>query len=483
MNLKDSSLLKNQCFINGQWCNAVSLKTIDVFNPATGELISTVPEAGKIEAETAVESAKQALSAWQAKSAKERGYILRAWYNLVVENLDDLAIIMTHEQGKPFEESKNEILYGASYIEWYAEEGKRIYGDIIPSQSSDKRILVTKEPIGVCAAITPWNFPNAMITRKAAPALAAGCSFVVKPASQTPLSALALAELAHRAGIPDGIFNVVTGIDYEIGDVFTKNDIVKKFTFTGSTNVGKKLMAQCASTVKRVSLELGGNAPFIVFDDADLNEAVQHAMSSKFRNAGQTCICANRIYVQSGIYDEFVIKLTKEIESLVLGNGMREGVTCGPLIEQSSVLKVKEHIDDAIVKGGVLVTGGSVESLNSLFFKPTLIKNVDSTMKVSKEETFGPLAPIFKFEDEEEVIHLANDTEYGLAAYLFSKDLGRVTRVSNKLEYGMVAVNTSALSNEAAPFGGIKQSGLGREGSKYGIEDYLEIKYVLLSGI
>lgn len=483
MNLKDSSLLKSQCFINGQWCNSESLKVIEVFNPATGELITTVPESGENEAEIAVQSAKKALAAWQAKSAKERGYILRAWYGLVVENLDDLATIMTHEQGKPFEESKSEILYGASYIEWYAEEGKRIYGDIIPSPSNDKRILVTKVPIGVCAAITPWNFPSAMITRKAAPALAAGCSFVVKPASQTPLSALALAELSQRAGIPDGVFNVITGIDYEIGDVFTSNDIVKKFSFTGSTNVGKKLMAQCASTVKKVSLELGGNAPFIVFDDADLNEAVQHAMSSKFRNAGQTCICANRIYVQSGIYEEFISRLTQEIDSLVLGNGMQKDVTCGPLIEQRSVLKVKEHIDDAIAKGGVLITGGSLKDPNSLFFKPTLIKDANSTMKVSKEETFGPLAPVFKFEEEEEVVRLANDTEYGLAAYLFSKDLGRVTRVSNKLEYGMVAVNTSALSNEAAPFGGIKQSGLGREGSKYGIEDYLEIKYILLSGI
>lgn len=483
MNLKDQGLLKKQCFINGEWCNAESLKTIDVFNPATGKLIATVPECGKLEAERAVQCAQEALPEWQSKSAKERGKILRAWYNLLIENLDDLATILTHEQGKPFEEAKSEILYGASYIEWYAEEGKRIYGDIIPSPSSDKKILVTKEPIGVCAAITPWNFPNAMITRKAAPALAAGCSFVIKPASQTPLSALALAELAHRAGIPDGIFNVITGIDYEIGDVFTGNDIVKKFSFTGSTKVGKQLMAQCASTVKRVSLELGGNAPFIVFNDADLNEAVQGAMISKFRNAGQTCICANRIYVQSGIYEEFISRFTKEIDSLVLGDGMRSDVTCGPLIEQSSVLKIKEHIDDAIAKGGVLVTGGSVENSNSLFFKPTLIKNITSKMIVSKEETFGPLAPIFKFEEEEEVIHLANDTEYGLAAYLFSKDLGRVMRVSSKLEYGMVAVNTSALSNEAAPFGGIKQSGLGREGSKYGIEDYLEIKYILLGGI
>lgn len=483
MQLKDPSLFKTQCYINGQWCDADSGETIAVYNPATGEEIARVPKMGRAEADRAVAAASDAFKSWKKKSAKERSNIMRRWYDLLIANQEDLGIILTMEQGKPLAEAKGEIVYGANYFEWYAEEAKRVYGDTIPAPSDDKRILVTKEPIGVCAAITPWNFPNAMITRKAAPAIAVGCTFVIRPASQTPLSAFAVAELAHRAGIPAGVFNVLTGGSSEIGKVLTEDDRVKKFSFTGSTEVGSKLMAQCAGTIKKVSLELGGNAPFIVFNDADLDDAVIGALACKFRNAGQTCVCTNRIYVQSGIYDEFVSKLTTAVAGLKIGNGLEEGVNFGPMIDSNAIAKVKEHIEDAVSKGGEIVYGGEQTAHGDLFFEPTIIKNVTQAMKVSKEETFGPLAPIFKFETEEEVIGYANDTEFGLASYFYTRDIGRIIRVSEGLEYGMVAVNTGILSNEAAPFGGVKQSGLGREGSKYGIDDYLEIKYTLIAGL
>lgn len=483
MQLKDPSLFKTQCYIDGQWCDAESGETIAVYNPATGEEIARVPKMGRAEADRAVAAASAALKRWKSKSAKERSNIVRRWYDLLIANQEDLGIILTMEQGKPLAEAKGEIVYGANYFEWYAEEAKRVYGDTIPAPSGDRRILVTKEPIGVCAAITPWNFPNAMIARKAAPAIAVGCTFVIRPASQTPLSAFAVAELAHRAGVPAGVFNVLTGGSTEIGQVLTEDDRVKKFSFTGSTEVGSKLMAQCAGTIKKVSLELGGNAPFIVFNDADLDEAVMGVLACKFRNAGQTCVCTNRIYVQSGVYDTFIEKLTAATAGLKIGNGLDEGVNFGPLIDSHAIAKVKGHIDDAVSKGGEIVYGGEQTSHGDLFFQPTIIKNVTQAMKVAKEETFGPLAPIFKFETEEEVLAYANDTEFGLASYFYSRDIGRIIRVSEGLEYGMVAVNTGILSNEAAPFGGVKQSGLGREGSKYGIDDYLEIKYTLIAGL
>ena len=483
MQLKDPSLFKTQCYIDGQWCDADSGDTIAVHNPATGEEIARVPKMGRAEADRAVAAASAALKSWKSKSAKERSNIMRRWYDLLIANQEDLGIILTMEQGKPLAEAKGEIVYGANYFEWYAEEAKRVYGDTIPAPSGDKRILVTKEPIGVCAAITPWNFPNAMITRKAAPAIAVGCTFVIRPASQTPLSAFAVAELAHRAGVPAGVFNVLTGGSTEIGQVLTEDDRVKKFSFTGSTEVGSKLMALCAGTMKKVSLELGGNAPFIVFNDADLDDAVIGALACKFRNAGQTCVCTNRIYVQSGVYDAFIEKLTAATAGLKIGNGLDEGVNFGPMIDSNAIAKVKEHIDDAVSKGGEIVYGGEQTEHGDLFFQPTIIKNVTQAMKVAKEETFGPLAPIFKFETEEEVLAYANDTEFGLASYFYSRDIGRIIRVSEGLEYGMVAVNTGILSNEAAPFGGVKQSGLGREGSKYGIDDYLEIKYTLIAGL
>ena len=483
MQLKDPSLLKTQCYIDGQWCDADSGETIEVYNSATGELIAEVPKMGRAEADRAVAAASAALKSWKSKSAKERSQIMRRWYDLLIQHQEDLGIILTMEQGKPLAEAKGEIVYGANYFEWYAEEAKRVYGDTIPAPSGDKRILVTKEPIGVCAAITPWNFPNAMITRKAAPAIAVGCTFVVRPASQTPLSAFAVAELAHRAGVPAGVFNVLTGGSTEIGSVLTEDDRVKKFSFTGSTEVGSKLMAQCAGTIKKVSLELGGNAPFIVFNDADLDDAVVGALACKFRNAGQTCVCTNRIYVQSGVYDAFIEKLSKAVAGLKIGNGLDEGVNFGPMIDGKAVAKVKEHIEDALSKGGEIVYGGEGDENGDLFFQPTIVKNVTQEMKVAREETFGPLAPIFKFETEDEVIGYANDTEFGLASYFYSRDIGRIIRVSEALEYGMVAVNTGILSNEAAPFGGVKQSGLGREGSKYGIDDYLEIKYTLIAGL
>jgi succinate-semialdehyde dehydrogenase/glutarate-semialdehyde dehydrogenase len=483
LNLKDPSLLKQRAYIDGQWVAADSGATFEVTNPATGDVIARVPQMGEAEAERAVVAAHKALKQWKRKTAKQRSELLLGWYALMQENLDDLALILTAEQGKPLAEARGELANGTSFVQWFAEEAKRIYGDTIPQPSGDKRIIVTKEPIGVAAAITPWNFPHAMITRKVAPALAAGCTMVLRPASQTPLSALALAALAERAGIPAGVFSIITGSATQIGGVLTRHQLVRKFSFTGSTAVGRLLIGQCADTVKKVSMELGGNAPFIVFDDADLDQAVEGAMLSKFRNAGQTCVCANRIYVQDGIYNLFAEKLAVAAQKLVLGNGAEAGVTQGPMIDDAAVRKVEEHISDALEQGARLVTGGKRHALGGSFFQPTVLTGVTATMKVAQEETFGPLAPLFRFSTEEEAIAQANATEFGLASYFYTRDIGRVMRVSEELEYGMVGVNTAAIANEMAPFGGVKQSGLGREGSKYGIEDYLEIKYVCLGGI
>ena len=482
--LKDPSLFKQQCYLNGAWVDApAGTETTTVTNPATGEVIGHVPRMGRDAAAQAINDANASWKAWRNKTAKERSAILRKWFELMVANADDLALILTTEQGKPLAEAKGEILYSASFIEWFSEEGKRIYGDTIPTVAMDKRIMVTKEPIGVCVAITPWNFPSAMITRKAAPALAAGCPMIVRPADLTPFSALAMAELAHRAGIPTGVFQVITGRSSELGAEFTENPIVRKLTFTGSTEVGRKLMAQCAPTIKKLSLELGGNAPFIVFNDADLDAAVEGAIASKYRNAGQTCVCANRLYVQSGVYDEFAKKLAVAVGNLNVGNGVDAGVTTGPMIEEKAVQKVEEHIADATSKGASVILGGKRHTLGHSFFEPTILTNVTQQMLVAREETFGPLAPLFKFETEEEVIQYANDTEFGLASYFYSRDIGRIFRVAEALEYGMVGVNSGLISNEVAPFGGVKQSGLGREGSKYGIEDYLIIKYTCLAGL
>jgi succinate-semialdehyde dehydrogenase/glutarate-semialdehyde dehydrogenase len=483
LNLKDPSLFRQMAYIDGQWVGADSGQTFEVTNPATGEVIAKVPQMGEAEAERAVVAAHKAFKQWKRKTAKQRSDVLQNWYALMQDNLDDLAQILTAEQGKPLAEARGELANGTSFVQWFAEEAKRIYGDTIPQPSADKRIIVTKEPIGVAAAITPWNFPHAMITRKVAPALAAGCAMVLRPASQTPLSALALAVLAERAGIPAGVFSVITGSATQIGGVLTRHQWVRKFSFTGSTPVGRLLIGQCADTVKKVSMELGGNAPFIVFDDADLDQAVEGAMLSKFRNAGQTCVCANRIYVQDGVYDVFAEKLAAAAQKLVLGNGVEPGVTQGPMIDEAAVRKVEEHIGDALEKGARLVTGGQRHALGGSFFEPTVLTDVTADMKVASEETFGPLAPLFRFSTEEEVIEQANDTEFGLASYFYARDIGRVMRVSEELEYGMVGVNTAAIANEMAPFGGVKQSGLGREGSKYGIEDYLEIKYVCLGGV
>lgn len=480
MQLNDSTLFRQQAFIQGKWCDAESKKTIEVTNPANAQLLGTVPKMGANETRTAIEAANQALPAWRALTAKERAIILRRWFDLMMANQDDLAKLMTLEQGKPLAEAKGEITYAASFIEWFAEEGKRIYGDTIPGHQADKRLIVIKQPIGVTAAITPWNFPAAMITRKAGPALAAGCTMVLKPASQTPFSALALAELAQRAGIPDSVFNVVTGSASEVGNELTGNPLVRKLSFTGSTEIGRQLMQQCAKDIKKVSLELGGNAPFIVFDDADLDKAVDGALASKFRNAGQTCVCANRLYVQDGVYDAFAKKLQAAVEKLTLGDGLAQGVTTGPLIDEKAVAKVKEHIEDALSKGARIITGGQPHELGGNFFQPTILVDVPASAKVAKEETFGPLAPLFRFKDEADVVAQANDTEFGLAAYFYARDLSRVFRVGEALEYGIVGINTGIISNEVAPFGGIKASGLGREGSKYGIEDYLEIKYMCI---
>ena len=479
MQLKDAQLFRQQAYINGEWLDADNGQTIKVTNPATGEVIGTVPKMGTAETRRAIEAADKALPAWRALTAKERSAKLRRWFELMIENQDDLARLMTTEQGKPLAEAKGEIAYAASFIEWFAEEAKRVYGDTIPGHQPDKRLIVIKQPIGVTAAITPWNFPAAMITRKAGPALAAGCTMVLKPASQTPYSALALVELAHRAGIPAGVLSVVTGSAGEVGGELTGNSLVRKLSFTGSTEIGRKLMEECAKDIKKVSLELGGNAPFIVFDDADLDKAVEGAIISKYRNNGQTCVCANRIYVQDGVYDAFAQKLAAAVAKLKIGNGLEEGTTTGPLIDGKAVAKVQEHIEDAVGKGAKVLSGGKIIEGN--FFEPTILVDVPKTAAVAKEETFGPLAPLFRFKDEAEVIAMSNDTEFGLASYFYARDMSRVFRVAEALEYGMVGINTGLISNEVAPFGGIKASGLGREGSKYGIEDYLEIKYLCIS--
>jgi succinate-semialdehyde dehydrogenase / glutarate-semialdehyde dehydrogenase len=483
LTLNDPTLLKTHAFIAGEWQGADDDATFEVRNPATGETIATVPRMGTAETRRAIDTANAAWPAWRATTAKHRATILRKWHDLMLENADDLAKILTNEQGKPLAEAKGEIQYAASFLEWFAEEGKRVYGDTIPTPAGDKRIVVTKEPIGVCAAITPWNFPAAMITRKVGPALAAGCPIIVKPAEATPLSALALAVLAERAGVPRGVFSVVTGEPKTIGAELTGNPVVRKLSFTGSTPVGRLLMAQCAPTVKKVSLELGGNAPFIVFDDADLDAAVAGAIASKYRNSGQTCVCTNRFYVHGKVYDAFAEKLRVAVEQLKIGRGTEDGVTQGPLINEAAVLKVESHIEDALAKGARIVTGGKRHALGHGFFEPTVLANVTPSMKVARDETFGPLAPLFRFSSDEEVIRMANDTEFGLASYFYSRDIGRVWRVAEALEYGMIGINTGLISNEVAPFGGIKQSGLGREGSHYGIDDYVVIKYMCVGGI
>jgi succinate-semialdehyde dehydrogenase/glutarate-semialdehyde dehydrogenase len=481
--IKDKSLFRQQGFIDGKWVDADSGKNIDVNNPATGEILGTVPNMGAAETKRAIEAANAAWGTWRAKTGKERAAILRKLFNLMMESQDDLATLMTAEQGKPLAESKGEIAYAASFIEWFAEEGKRTYGDVIPTFQSDKRIIVQKEPVGVVAAITPWNFPAAMITRKAGPALAAGCPLVIKPATQTPFSALALAELAQRAGVPDGVFNVLTGSAREIGGEMTSNPIVRKLTFTGSTEVGKVLLAQCAQTIKKTSMELGGNAPFIVFDDADLDAAVQGAIASKYRNTGQTCVCANRFLVQDGVYDAFAAKLAAAVAKLKVGDGLKGETQQGPLIDDKAVAKVEEHIADAVKKGARIIAGGKRHSLGGTFFEPTILADVTPKMLVAKEETFGPVAPLFRFKTDAEAIKMSNDTEFGLAAYFYSRDVGRIWRVAEAIEYGIVGINTGLISTELAPFGGVKESGLGREGSKYGIEDYLEVKYMCLGGL
>src|SRR5215510_8086971 len=483
VSLKDSKLFRQSNYVDGSWIDARSGATIDVDNPATGEVTGTVPKCGTAETRAAIEAADRALPAWRKKTAAERAAVVRRWYELMLEHQEDLARLMTIEQGKPLTESKGEVVYAASFLEWFAEEAKRVYGDTIPGHQADQRIVVIKQPIGVVACITPWNFPLAMITRKAGPAIAAGCTVVLKPASQTPFSALALAELAERAGIPKGVFNVVTGSAGEIGSELTSNPIVKKLSFTGSTEVVKLLMAQCAQTVKKLSLELGGNAPFIVFDDADLDAAVEGAIASKYRNTGQTCVCVNRIYVQEGVYDAFASKLSDAVKKLKPAPGLEPGATQGPLIDNKAVAKVEEHISDALSKGARVVLGGNRHARGGRFFEPTVIVDVTPHMMVAREETFGPVAPLFKFKTEDEAVAMANDTEFGLAAYFYGSDIARVWRVAEALESGMVGINTGLISTEVAPFGGVKESGLGREGSKYGIEEYLEIKYLCLGGI
>jgi len=480
MKLHDSSILRDTCYINGEWCGKPS---IPVTNPATGETLAAVPRFGKEEAETAVAAAAAALPGWSAQTAQARSGLLRRWFDLIVANKEDLAVILTSEQGKPLAEALAEIDYAASFIEFYAEEAKRIYGETIPSHRTDARIVTIRQPLGVVAAITPWNFPAAMITRKIGPALAAGCTTVCKPATDTPLTAFALAELADRAGIPPGVLNVITGKSSEIGEEWTTNPAVRGITFTGSTEIGKVLMRQASSTVKKVSLELGGNAPLIVFNDADLDAAVEGTIVSKFRNMGQTCVCSNRIYVQDDVYDEYCEKLVNAVRKLNLGNGLVNGVTQGPLINTAAVEKAEEHIADAVSKGAEIVAGGTRHSLGGTFFEPTVLKNVTTEMLVTKEETFAPVAPLYRFADDAEVVKLANATEFGLAAYFFSRDLGRVWRVAEALEYGMVGVNTGLISTAFAPFGGIKESGIGREGSAHGIDEYVEIKYILMAGI
>jgi len=483
MNLRDPDLLRESCYVDGRWIGAHGGGTLPVRNPATGETLGSIPNMGTAETREAIEAAARAYPAWAARTAKDRATILRRWFDLMIANQEDLAVLMTAEQGKPLAEAKGEIAYAASFIEWFAEEGKRLYGDVIPGHQPDKRILVLRQPVGVVAAITPWNFPSAMITRKAGPALAAGCTFVCKPATQTPYSALALAHLADRAGIPQGVFNVVTGSATQIGAEMTSNPRVRKLTFTGSTEIGKKLMAQCAATMKKISMELGGNAPFIVFDDADLDAAVQGAIASKYRNTGQTCVCANRLLVQAGVYDEFAKKLGAAVGALRIGDGLAGATDQGPLIDAKALAKVEEHIADALAKGAKLARGGKRHSLGGTFFEPTILTDVTPAMAVAREETFGPVAPLFKFHTEAEAIAMANDTEFGLAAYVYTRDLARSWRVSEAIEYGIVGLNTGIISTEVAPFGGVKESGTGREGSKYGILDYTELKYLCVGGI
>ena len=483
MQLKDSSLLRQHGFIHGEWRSARSGATIAIRNPANGTVVGEVPVMGATETREAIDAAAKAMPAWAKRTAKERAVILRRFAELMLANADDLAIIMTSEQGKPLAEAKGEVAYAASFLEWFAEEGKRVYGDVIPTFRADARLLVLRQPVGVAAAITPWNFPAAMITRKLGPALAAGCSFVCKPAPQTPFSALALAELGSRAGLPPGVFNVVTGDAEQIGGELTSNPLVRKLSFTGSTAVGKKLIAACAGTVKKVSMELGGNAPFIVFDDADLDAAVQGLMASKYRNTGQTCVCANRVYVQDGVYEAFAAKLAVAVAGLRVGDGLAGPTDQGPLIDDRALAKVQAHIADAVAHGALIAAGGKPHALGGTFFEPTILLDVTPGMRVSREETFGPVAPLFRFHNEAEAIQLANDTEFGLAAYFFTRDLARSWRVQEALEYGLVGVNTGLISTEVAPFGGMKESGLGREGSRYGIDEYTEMKYVCVGGL
>jgi len=483
LQLTDSRLIKTQSHINGQWVDADSGETLAVTNPATGEVIANVAKCGTAETRRMIEAATTAQKLWARSTVKERAAVLRRWFNLVMESQEDLAQLLTAEQGKPLAEARGEVAYGANYIEWFSEESKRAYGDTIPQPSNDKRIVVIKQPVGVVACITPWNFPNAMLTRKIAPAIAAGCAVVCKPANATPLSALALMELAVRAGFPPGLMNIVTGRTTEIGAEITSNPLVRKVTFTGSTPVGKQLMAECAQTVKRTSMELGGNAPFIVFDDADIDAAVQGAMVSKYRNAGQTCVCSNRLLVQAGVYDEFTRRLVAAVEQLKIGNGADDGVSVGPLIDDKAANTVCEFIEDAVSKGANVIVGGGRSELGGSFVEPTILTNVSRDMRVFSEEIFGPVAPIFSFETEEDVVEMANDTEFGLAAYFYSRDIGRVWRVAEQLEYGIVGVNEGIISNEMAPFGGVKESGSGREGSKYGMDDYMDIKYICMGGI
>ena len=483
MTIQNFKLFRDKCYINGEWIEANSKDKISVNNPASLKEIGTVPKCGKEETKNAIEAANTAWPKWKSTSARERSKILRKWFDLIISNKEELAEIMTIEQGKPINESRGEIVYGASFIEWFAEEAKRVYGDTIPDPLTDRRIVVLKQPVGVVASITPWNFPNAMITRKCAPALAVGCPVVIKPASQTPYSALALAALAEEAGFPKGTLNVITGKASEIGDELATNSIVRKLSFTGSTEIGKVLMAKCAGTVKKVSMELGGHAPFIVFDDANIDDAVAGAMQSKFRNTGQTCVCANRVYVQEKVYDEFCEKFVDAVSKIKVGDGLDEDVTSGPLIDENSLNKVEEHVQDAVQMGAKVAIGGSKHSLGMNFYQPTILTDVTPQAKITFEETFGPVAPVYKFKDENEVIELANNSPYGLASYFYSRDIGRVWRVAEALEYGMVGVNTGLTSKAEAPFGGIKESGLGREGSKYGIDDFIEIKYVNMSGL
>ena len=481
--LSDPGLFREQCYVDGAWVDADGRGAIEVDNPATGEVLGTVPKFGATETCRAIEVADRAFQSWKRTTAKERARLLRKWFDLMMENQEDLAVLMTHEQGKPLAESRGEVAYGASFVEWYAEEAKRVYGDIIPTVADNRRLMVIKQPVGVCAAITPWNFPNAMITRKCAPALAAGCTVVVKPASFTPYSALALAELAERAGIPKGVFNVVTGGAREVGGELTSNDTVRKLSFTGSTEVGKILLKQCADTVKKVSMELGGHAPLIIFDDADVDAAVKGAIACKFRNSGQTCVCTNRIYVQDSIYDDFAARFTEAVQKLKVGAGVESGTDQGPLIEPAAIDKVERHVEDASSKGAKVLAGGKRHARGGRFYEPTVLSECSKDMLISHEETFGPVGPLFRFKDEDEVVRLANDTEYGLASYFFARDVGRVFKVAEELEAGIVSVNDGIFSTEVAPFGGYKHSGIGREGSKYGIDEYLEIKYVNLGGI